>query len=55
MYALKLLLLALPVNNKKDIKFGYQTQKGTVQRSKFLAKPTGKTVSGGKNQFKLVV
>ena len=44
--------MALPVNDKKNIKFGNQTQKGMAQGSKFLAKPTGKAVSGGKKPVK---
>ncbi len=44
--------MALPVNEKGNLKFGNQPKKGATNGSKFLAKPTGKAVSGGKKPVK---
>ncbi len=49
---LKQYIMALPVNDKGNLKFGNQPKKGATNGSKFLAKPTGKAVSGGKKPVK---
>ncbi len=45
--------MALPVNDKANSPFGKQPKKNSMaQGSKFLAKPTSKSVTGGKKPVK---